>query len=90
MAKKKFGIKVHIFWEGHKILRNLPLTFDCSTYSQKLGEDFAKFCGLLRIYELYNETDFLLLTCVDKSKLGKPSCSNRHLVDTKRIECQKF
>ena len=21
--------------------------------SQKLGEDFAKFCGLLRIYELY-------------------------------------
>ena len=27
--------KVHIFWEGHKILRNLPLTFDYSTYSQK-------------------------------------------------------
>ena len=22
--------------------------------SQKLGEDFAKFCGLLRIYELYH------------------------------------
>ena len=35
-----------------KILRNLPLTFDNSTYSQKLVEDFAKFCGLLRIYEL--------------------------------------
>ena len=34
-------------------MRNLPLTFDYSTYSQKLGEDFAKFCGLLRIYELY-------------------------------------
>ena len=45
--------KVHIFWEGHKILRNLHLTFDYSTYSQKLGEDFATFCGLLRIYELY-------------------------------------
>ena len=45
-------IKVHIFWEGHKILRNLPLTFDYSTNRQKLGEDFAKFCGLLRIYEL--------------------------------------
>ena len=28
-------IKVHIFWEGHKILQNLPLTFDYSTYSQK-------------------------------------------------------
>ena len=24
--------KVHIFWEGHKILRNLPLTFDCVYY----------------------------------------------------------
>ena len=34
-------------------MRNLPLTFDYSTYSQKKGEDFAKFCGLLRIYELY-------------------------------------
>ena len=46
--------KVHIFREGHKILRNLRLTFDYSTYSQKLGEAFAKFCGLLRIYKLYN------------------------------------
>ena len=27
--------KVHIFWEGHKILRNLPFNFDYSTYSQK-------------------------------------------------------
>ena len=35
-----------------KILRNFPLTFGYSTYGQKLGEDFAKFCGLLRIYEL--------------------------------------
>ena len=34
-------------------MRNLHLTFDYSTYSQKLGEYFAKFCGLLRIYELY-------------------------------------
>ena len=24
--------------------------------SQKLGEDFAKFCGLLRIYELYRKS----------------------------------
>ena len=38
--------KVHIFWEGFKILQNLPLTFDCMYCS------FAKFCGLLRIYEL--------------------------------------
>ena len=53
MLSMIFSGKVHIFWEGHKILRNLPLTFDCSTYSQKLGEDFVKFCGLFRIYELY-------------------------------------
>ena len=36
-------------------MRNLPLTFDCMYCSQKLGEDFAKFCGLLRIYELYQK-----------------------------------
>ena len=48
----KYDVKVHIFWEGHKILQNLPLTFDRMYCSQKLGEDFAKFCGLLRIYEL--------------------------------------
>ena len=29
-----------------------------STYSQKSGEDFAKFCGLLRIYELYKKNLF--------------------------------
>ena len=45
--------KVHIVWEGHNTLQNLHLTFDCMYWSQKLGEDFAKFCGLLRIYELY-------------------------------------
>ena len=27
--------KVHVYWEDHKILQNLPLTFDYSTYSQK-------------------------------------------------------
>ena len=48
-----FSNKVRIFWEGHKILRNLHLTFVYSTYRQKQGGDFAKFCGLLRIYELY-------------------------------------
>jgi hypothetical protein len=32
-------------------LRNLPLTFDWHYIGQKYGEDFAKFCGLLRIYE---------------------------------------
>ena len=48
---RKIRIKVHIFWEGHKILRNLPLTLDCMYCSQKLGENFAKFCGFLKIYD---------------------------------------
>ena len=29
--------KVHIFWEGHKILRNLHLTFDCTLCCICLG-----------------------------------------------------
>ena len=52
-AGTKKLVKVDIVWEGHKILRNLHLTFDWHYIGQKLGEDFAKFCGLLRIYELY-------------------------------------
>ena len=48
-------LKVHIFWEGHKILRNLHQLFVQCTDSQIIGGDFAKFCGLLRIYELYVE-----------------------------------
>ena len=35
-----------------KFIYSEKVTKFCSTYSQKLGEDFAKFCGLLRIYEL--------------------------------------
>ena len=45
--------KVHIFWEGHKILQNLHQLFVPCTASLIVGGDFAKFCGLLRIYELY-------------------------------------
>ena len=44
--------KVHIFWEGHKILRNLHRRFDWHYIGQIYSEDFKKFCGLLRIYEL--------------------------------------
>ena len=45
--------KVQIFWEGHKILRNLHCRFDRHYIGQIYCGDFAKFCGLLRIYELY-------------------------------------
>ena len=48
--------KVHIFWEGHKILPNLHLTFVLCSVNQKLGGDFAKFCGLLRIPRYMNFT----------------------------------
>ena len=54
-----FVFKVHIFWEGHKILQIVL----CSA-SQIYGGDFEKFWGLLRIYELYsNTTDF----CISKN-----------------------
>ena len=44
--------KVHIFWEGHKILQNFHQLFVLCIVSQIIGGDFSKFCGLLRIYEL--------------------------------------
>ena len=45
--------KVHIFWEGHKILQNLHQLFVLCTASQIIGGDFENFCDLIRIYELY-------------------------------------
>ena len=50
ILKQKFiFVKVHIFWEGHKILRNFHRRFVlCQIY----GGDFAKCSGLLRIYKL--------------------------------------
>ena len=46
--------KVHIFWEGHKILRNLHRRFNCYYLGQIYGGGFAKICHLLRLYELYH------------------------------------
>ena len=52
-GKKMINNKVHIFWEGHE-MSNVNLTV--TTYiGQIYGGDFAKSCGLLRIYELYLE-----------------------------------
>ena len=50
-ANHCFLIKDHIFWGGHKILRNLHLTFDWHYISR--AKVRWRFCGLLRIYELY-------------------------------------
>ena len=44
--KMTFFDKVHIFWEGHKILRNLPLTFDFMYSSKskgKISQNFVAF-----------------------------------------------
>ena len=49
--KARFIGKVNIFSEGHKILWNLHPLFVLCTTSQIIGGDFAKFCGLQRIYE---------------------------------------
>ena len=46
-------VKVHIIWEGHKFLRNLHRKFERYYIGQIYGGDFAKICGILRIYELY-------------------------------------
>ena len=51
-------LKVHIFWEGHKILRNLHRRFDRYYIGQIYSGDFAKLCGLLRIYELFYVPNF--------------------------------
>ena len=64
-----FLVKVHIFWEGNKILRNLHRRFVLCSASQIYSGDFAKFCGLLRIYELYLcERSFFLISgaCIRK------------------------
>ena len=51
--------------EGHKILQNLHQLFVLCIASQIIGGDFAKFCGLLRIYELYKINSHLSYTRLD-------------------------
>ena len=47
-------IKFRIFWEGHKIWKNLPLKNLMRLSTVKFYvEDFIYFCGLLRISKLY-------------------------------------
>ena len=63
---RRFHSKVHAFWEGHKFLRNLHRRFVLCSNGQIYDGDFAKFCGLLRIYELYKFTVWLLVFCTKK------------------------
>ena len=52
--------KVHIFWEGHKILRNLPLTFDCMYWPSQNIWTFT-IC-------LYFNFNFKLIKATDKKQ----------------------
>ena len=47
-----FSIKVHIFWEGHKILRNLRLTFDWHYKSKmEISQIFLAFSEYMNFME---------------------------------------
>ena len=59
----QIGCKVHIFWEGHKILWNLHRRFDWQCIGQMYSGNFAKFCDLLRINELYKNQPFDRADC---------------------------
>jgi hypothetical protein len=48
-----FLLKFIYYEKVTKFCENFPLTIVLCSASQKYREDFAKFCGLLRIYELY-------------------------------------
>ena len=53
ILKETIVNKVHKFWEDHKFLQNLHRRFVLCSNGQIYSEDFTKFCGLLRIYEHY-------------------------------------
>ena len=51
-----FDVKVHIFWEGHKLLRNLHLTFDCMYCTckskGKISQNFVAFSEYMNFMDL--------------------------------------
>ena len=73
---------VCIFQEDYKVFRNLHHRFDWHYIGQIYGGDFAKFCGLLKIHELYDSwkfkmpvPDFKLYWITTKTTCGKTSNS---------------
>ena len=68
-----------------KVLQNLHQLFDWQYIEQIIGGDFAKFCGLLRIYELYKDQIFKIffvyelpnLDCNKKSQSPPHSAARR-------------
>ena len=67
---------IPIFWEGHNFLRNLHRRFVPCSNSQIYGGDFAKFCGHLRIYELYRMHCIYVVFCAAYSVLFYQKYSN--------------
>jgi hypothetical protein len=70
--------KVHKFWEGHEILQNLHQSFVLCSASQIIGGDFAKFCDLLRIYELYQSIKMSWQCKVEDLQEGHKILQNHH------------
>ena len=52
-------VKLRFCEKDAKILQNHPRRFVLCSKGQVYGEDFAKFCGLLRIHELYLLTSLM-------------------------------
>ena len=53
---KNFGFKVHIFWEGHKILRNLHLRLDLCTvvkFKVEISQNFVAFSEYMNFTRLF-------------------------------------
>ena len=56
-------IKVHIFWDGHKILRNLLLTFDCVYCSKskgKISQNFVVFSEYMNFKMKFQYQSYLI------------------------------
>ena len=45
------SLKVHIFWEDHKIVQNLPLTFDLNSKG-KISQNFVAFSEYMNFKKL--------------------------------------
>ena len=55
-------------------MQNLLLNFDWHYIEQKKGEDFAKFCGLLKIYEFKKDLLDWIFSKLSAVSLGISGC----------------
>ena len=55
------AVKVHIFWEGSKFLRNFHQLFAWQYIGQIIGGDFAKFCAFSEYINFTVKRQLLLL-----------------------------